>query len=136
MRDLAHLCSQRLRLIAKYSPAVTVAFTLVDDPKTSFIAWTTTPWTMPSNLALCVHPELSYIKIHDVERDHNYILCDKLLTCLYKDPAKAKKEKKYEVLETYKGTDLAGKEYVPLFPYFKERVSPASHESSRSTGLN
>ncbi|GAA5879032.1 hypothetical protein JCM3774_004476 [Rhodotorula dairenensis] len=104
-------------------PAVTVAFTLVNDPKTSFIAWTTTPWTMPSNLALCVHPDLGYVKIHDVERDANFILCDKLLSCLYKDPAKAKKEKKYEVLETYKGTDLVGMEYEPLFPYFKERYA-------------
>jgi isoleucyl-tRNA synthetase len=103
--------------------AVTVAFTLANDPKTSFIAWTTTPWTMPSNLALCVHPDLGYVKIHDVERDANFILCDKLLSCLYKDPVKAKKEKKYEVLETYKGTDLVGMEYEPLFPYFKERVS-------------
>ena len=78
---------------------------------------------MPSNLALCVHPDLGYVKIHDVERDANFILCDKLLSCLYKDPVKAKKEKKYEVLETYKGTDLVGMEYEPLFPYFKERVS-------------
>ncbi|POY75658.1 putative Isoleucine--tRNA ligase [Rhodotorula taiwanensis] len=104
-------------------PAITVAFTLVDDPKTSFLAWTTTPWTMPANLGLCVHPELTYVKIHDVERDANFILCDKLLSILYKDPVKAKKEKKFEVLETYKGTDLFGKEYVPLFPYFKERYA-------------
>ncbi|GJN91022.1 hypothetical protein Rhopal_004036-T1 [Rhodotorula paludigena] len=104
-------------------PAVTVAFTLVDDPKTSFLAWTTTPWTLPSNLALCVHPELSYVKIHDVERDANYILCDNLLSTLYKDVAKARKEKKFEVLEKYKGTDLVGKTYEPLFPYFKERYA-------------
>ncbi|GAA6052199.1 hypothetical protein JCM3770_000792 [Rhodotorula araucariae] len=102
-------------------PAVTVAFTLKDDPTTSFLAWTTTPWTLPSNLGLCVHPEFTYIKIHDVERDTHFILCDKLLGTLYKDPAKAKKEKKYTVVETYKGKDLVGKTYEPLFPYFKEK---------------
>lgn len=69
-----------------------------------------------------MHPELSYVKIHDVERDANYILCDNLLSTLYKDVAKARKEKKFEVLEKYKGTDLVGKTYEPLFPYFKERV--------------
>ncbi|BGP16782.1 hypothetical protein JCM10213_002176 [Rhodosporidiobolus nylandii] len=102
-------------------PAVTVAFTLLDDPSTSLLAWTTTPWTLPSNLGLCVHPELTYIKIHDKERDANFVLCDKLLSTLYKDAAKAKKEKKYEVLATYKGTDLVGWKYEPLFPYFKEK---------------
>ncbi|KAM0753633.1 isoleucine-tRNA ligase [Meredithblackwellia eburnea MCA 4105] len=102
-------------------PAVTIAFTLKNDPKTALLAWTTTPWTLPSNLALCVHPELTYVKIHDKEKDRNFILCDKLLTALYKDPAKAKKDKKYELLETYKGKDLAGWTYEPLFPYFYEQ---------------
>ncbi|GAA5973857.1 hypothetical protein JCM11641_003196 [Rhodosporidiobolus odoratus] len=102
-------------------PAVTVAFTLRDDPTTALLAWTTTPWTLPSNLGLCVHPELTYVKIHDKERDRNYVLCDKLLSTLYKDAVKAKKEKKYEVLATYKGTDLVGWTYEPLFPYFKEK---------------
>lgn len=111
---------------------VTVAFTLIDDPTTAFLAWTTTPWTLPSNLALCVHPELTYIKIHDVERDTNFILCDQLLATLYKDAAKAKKEKKYTVLATYKGSELEGMKYVPLFNYFTAAVSIIS---SRFTSL-
>jgi isoleucyl-tRNA synthetase len=45
-------------------PSVIVTFPLVDDPKTAFLAWTTTPWTLPSNLALCVHPEFDYVKIN------------------------------------------------------------------------
>ncbi|TNY21876.1 putative ILS1-isoleucyl-tRNA synthetase [Rhodotorula diobovata] len=102
-------------------PAVTVAFTLTEDPTTSFLAWTTTPWTLPSNLGLCVHPDFTYLKIHDAERDANFILCDKLLGTLYRDAAKAKKEKKYTVVETFKGKDLVGKTYEPLFPYFKEK---------------
>ncbi|GAA5837845.1 hypothetical protein JCM11251_004675 [Rhodosporidiobolus azoricus] len=104
-------------------PAITVAFTLVDDPTTALLAWTTTPWTLPSNLGLCVHPDLTYVKIHDAGKDRNFVLCDKLLSTLYKDPAKAKKEKKYEVLQTYKGTDLVGWKYEPLFPYFKEKYA-------------
>lgn len=105
------------------APTVTVAFKLISDPSTALLAWTTTPWTLPTNLALCVHPDFTYIKIHDKERDTNFILCEKLLSTLYKDAAKAKKEKKYEVLETYKGKDLVGLQYEPLFNYFKEKVS-------------
>ena len=72
---------------------VTVAFPLVDDPKTSLLAWTTTPWTLPSNLGLCVHPDYTYLKIHDTERDQNFIIHEKLLRTLFKDPKKAKYKK-------------------------------------------
>ena len=44
-------------------PAVTVSFPLDDQPNVNMVAWTTTPWTLPSNLALCVHPDLTYVKI-------------------------------------------------------------------------
>lgn len=44
-------------------PSVIVTFPLLDEPKVSLVAWTTTPWTLPSNLALCVNPELIYIKL-------------------------------------------------------------------------
>jgi isoleucyl-tRNA synthetase len=98
-------------------PAVTIAFPLVDDPSTSLLAWTTTPWTLPSNLALCVHPELTYIKIHDEEHNTNYILCDQLLGTLYKDPKKAK----FKKLTSYKGAEMKGWRYVPLFEYFTEQ---------------
>lgn len=98
-------------------PAVTVAFPLVDDPKTSLLAWTTTPWTLPSNLALCVHPEYTYIKIHDEARDENFILHEKLLRTLYKDPKKAK----YKKLGQFQGADMKGWRYVPLFEYFTDQ---------------
>ncbi|KZT54228.1 hypothetical protein CALCODRAFT_485740 [Calocera cornea HHB12733] len=98
-------------------PAVTVAFTLVDDAKTSLLAWTTTPWTLPSNLAVCVHPDFTYIKIHDEERDENYILYEGLLKTLYKDPKKAK----FKKLGQFKGSDMKGWRYVPLFDYFTEQ---------------
>lgn len=106
-------------LIATF--AVTVAFPLVDDPATSLLAWTTTPWTLPSNLALCVHPDFTYIKIHDAEKDQNFILHENLLSTLYKDPKKAK----YKKLGQFQGSDMKGWRYIPLFEYFTEQVNIA-----------
>ncbi|KAJ2917778.1 hypothetical protein MD484_g2625, partial [Candolleomyces efflorescens] len=98
-------------------PAVTVAFPLVDDPKTSLLAWTTTPWTLPSNLGLCVHPDYTYLKIHDTERDQNFIIHEKLLRTLFKDPKKAK----YKKIAQFQGSDMKDWRYVPLFEYFTEK---------------
>ncbi len=98
-------------------PAVTVSFPLVDDPTTALLAWTTTPWTLPTNLALCVHPDFDYVKIFDEERQMHYILLDKLLTTLYKDPKKAK----FKKIATFKGKTLEGTRFVPLFDYFVEK---------------
>lgn len=98
-------------------PAITVSFPLVDDPTTSLLAWTTTPWTLPSNLGLCVHPDFSYVKIHDEDKGVNYILCEKLLGTLYKDPKKAK----FKKIATFKGSNMKGWRYVPLFEYFVEQ---------------
>lgn len=103
---------------------VTIAFPLVDDPKTSLLAWTTTPWTLPSNLGLCVHPEFNYIKIHDETRDENFVILEELLTTLYKDPKKAK----FRKLGSFKGVDMKGWRYQPLFEYFTDQVS--SHDQA------
>ena len=80
-------------------PAVTVSFPLVSDPDTSLLAWTTTPWTLPSNIALAVHPELEYVKLRDEPSGRTYILMEKLLGTLYKDVKKAK----FKILERFKG---------------------------------
>ncbi|KAL9711554.1 isoleucine--tRNA ligase [Leucoagaricus gongylophorus] len=98
-------------------PAVTVSFPLVDDPTVSMLAWTTTPWTLPSNLALCVHPDFTYIKIHDQERNQSFIIQKDLLKTLYKDPKKAK----YKMLGQFLGADMKGWRYVPLFEYFTDQ---------------
>ncbi|KAF8322304.1 hypothetical protein DL93DRAFT_2106240 [Clavulina sp. PMI_390] len=98
-------------------PAVTVSFPLVDDPKTSLLAWTTTPWTLPSNLALCVHPDFNYIKIQDEEKNQNFILFEGLLSTLYKDPKKAK----FKKLATFKGSEMKGWRYQPMFDYFTDK---------------
>ena len=101
---------------------VTVAFPLVDDPKTSLLAWTTTPWTLPSNLALCVHPDYNYIKIYDEERRQNYILLESRLVAVYKDPKKAKIKK----VGLFSGEDMRGWRYDPMFEYFTEKVRKMS----------
>lgn len=95
-------------------PTVVVSFPLVEDPKTSLLAWTTTPWTLPSNLALAVNPDFDYVKILDEEFGQQYILLEQLLRTLYKDPKKAK----FKILDRMKGSDLKGKQYVPIFNYF------------------
>lgn len=97
-------------------PAVTIGFPLVDDENTWLVAWTTTPWTLPSNIALAVHPELEYVKIFDEDKQRHYILLEQLLKTLYKKPAAAK----YKVVEKIKGKDLAGLKYKPIFDYFYE----------------
>ncbi|KAH7108565.1 tRNA synthetases class I-domain-containing protein [Auriculariales sp. MPI-PUGE-AT-0066] len=98
-------------------PAVTVAFPLVEDETTSLLAWTTTPWTLPSNLAICVNPDMTYVKVYDEDRKRNFILHENLLKTVWKDPKKAK----IKILEKYKGIDLKGKRYVPIFDYFVEK---------------
>ncbi|KAK1028072.1 isoleucine--tRNA ligase [Friedmanniomyces endolithicus] len=83
----------------------------------SFVAWTTTPWTLPSNVALCAHPEYEYLLVLDNETDHVYIMLEAGLKVLYKDPKKAKDKFRTLPLKL-KGADLAGIRYKPLFNYF------------------
>ncbi|RMZ75327.1 hypothetical protein DV737_g5335, partial [Chaetothyriales sp. CBS 132003] len=97
-------------------PAVVVSFPLEEDPTTSLLAWTTTPWTLPSNLALAVNPNFEYIKFLDKESGNQYIMVESLLGTLYKDPKKAK----VQIVEKIKGSDLKGKRYKPLFDYFAD----------------
>ena len=93
-------------------PAITVRFRLVDAPDTSILAWTTTPWTLPSNLALAVGPDIAYVKVRD--GDQTYILARDRLSAYYKNADD------YELLEELPGADLVGRVYEPLFPYFAE----------------
>ncbi|CAF1408196.1 unnamed protein product [Adineta steineri] len=93
-------------------PAVWVSFPLTLDPTVKLVAWTTTPWTLPSNLALCVNPNSNYVKILDKAKNEVFILMEKRVADLYKKPDA------YQVLETFKGSTLKGMHYTPLFPYF------------------
>ncbi|MDR2435443.1 MAG: isoleucine--tRNA ligase, partial [Treponema sp.] len=82
---------------------------------TYLLAWTTTPWTLPSNLALVLGPDIDYALIKD-GGDH-YILAEARLS------ACCKSEAEYEIVGRYKGADLLGIEYEPLFPYFKDAAA-------------
>jgi len=79
-----------------------------------FLAWTTTPWTLPSNVALCVNPDETYCKVKAAD-GYTYYMAEALLDKVLGKLAKEEGEKAYEVLETYKGTDLEHKAYEPLF---------------------
>ncbi len=85
-----------------------VKFELVDEPKTFLLAWTTTPWTLPGNVALAVNPKIEYLKVK-IEKDF-FILAKERLVAL--------KDQKHEVAETLKGSDLIGKKYKPVFDYY------------------
>ena len=79
-----------------------------------FLAWTTTPWTLPSNVALCVNPDDTYIKVKAAD-GYTYYLAEALADKVLSPLAKEEGQKAYEVLETYKGKDLEYKEYEPLY---------------------
>ena len=83
------------------------------DEDAYFLAWTTTPWTLPSNIALCVNPNDTYVKVKAAD-GYTYYLAQALLDTVLGDLAKDGKPA-YEILETMKGTDLEYKEYEPLY---------------------
>jgi len=131
-------------------PAVMVAFPIKDDPEgASLVAWTTTPWTLPSNLALCVNPGFTYVRVRNPATGAIYIVAEARLASLPgavpkpkkagggkgKDGTKGKEgaaegegagvaaaaaDGGFEVLQKFLGTELVGKRYEPLFPYFAE----------------
>jgi len=95
-------------------PALTVRFKS-DDGKVSYLAWTTTPWTLPSNLALSVHPELTYLEIEEKKTGEHLVLGKDRIAAYYKSP------EEYSVVREMLGKELEGKGYQPLFPYFASR---------------
>jgi isoleucyl-tRNA synthetase len=112
-------------------PAVVVNFPLISDPNVSLLAWTTTPWTLPSNLALCVNSTFTYVKIVDKTRQNKvFILLEKRLAQLFPEVSKAdctdeRKAELYEVVERMTGDKLVGLKYTPIFNYFKEEYPNA-----------
>lgn len=97
-------------------PAVTVGFNVVGQDKTQLVAWTTTPWTLPSNLALCVNPTFEYVKIYDENKDRYFILLESLIKTLYKKP----NNEKFKIVKKIPAKELVGLKYEPLFPYFTD----------------
>ncbi len=91
-------------------PAITIRFKLRDEENSYILAWTTTPWTLPSNLALAVGPEVDYVKVKD--GDEFFYLAENRLGAYYRETP--------EIVWRGKGADLAGRRYEPLFNYFAE----------------
>ena len=85
---------------------VYVKFAVKDKPNTYFIAWTTTPWTLPSNAALTVNPEFDYVEIVPKDSEEHYIMAENLVSRLFED---------YEIVSRFKGKELEFVEYEPLF---------------------
>jgi len=95
-------------------PSVTIKFAKKGESNTYFLAWTTTPWTLVSNLGLTVHPELIYVKVK--VGDTFYYMAEGLLKNVFKE------EDAPEIIEKYTGKDLEGMDYDPLFPYFEKHA--------------
>ncbi len=108
----SHEVAQGYKLVKERSAIV--RFKLKDEDA-YFLAWTTTPWTLPSNVALCVNPEETYCKVKAAD-GYTYYMAQALLdSVLGKLGNKEEGIAPYEVLESFKGKDLERKEYEPLF---------------------
>ncbi|MBI2580210.1 isoleucine--tRNA ligase [Candidatus Woesearchaeota archaeon] len=93
-------------------PAITTMFQLKESPNRYLLAWTTTPWTTPGNVALAVHPDVTYAVVEDSAGAHpgkQFILANDLVGKYFKNPV---------IVQNMQGTELEGKEYAPLFDYF------------------
>lgn len=93
--------------------SITIKFKMKDE-EAYFLAWTTTPWTLPSNLALAVNPKLKYLFVEDKSDGTVYILAKELLNKYFKESSE------YKIVKEVFGENLKGKEYEPLFPYFED----------------
>ncbi len=92
-----------------------VKFKAKDEDNTYFLAWTTTPWTLPSNLGLVVNPEVDYVKVS--YEGQNLIMAEALVDTVF-----ANKEGEHPVLERFKGKALEYREYEPLYPYAEGKI--------------
>lgn len=101
-------------------PAVVVAFPVLDidsQENTSLVIYTTTPWTLPSNLLIAVNAAFEYVKILDEKSANHYILLEDCLSVLYKDPKNAK----YKIVEKILGKDMIGWKYKTVYECFTEK---------------
>lgn len=94
-------------------PAVTVALPIINDKdNASLLVWTTTPWTLPSNLAACVNPILEYSRVNQVSTSKVYVMQTGRIETVFRNDD-------YQILETFPGAKLKDIEYEPIFDYFK-----------------
>ena len=116
-------------------PSIVVKFPLKNNVTRNLLAWTTTPWTLPSNLALCTSENMSLVEVHlfdddkkEMDMTKTYIASERFFKTFFdKSKKKKKKEKekmvKYEIVNRLTGKDIEGLEYVPLYPFFVGNVA-------------
>ncbi|MFA6525795.1 MAG: isoleucine--tRNA ligase [Candidatus Buchananbacteria bacterium] len=103
--------------------SATAKFELVDEPGTYVLAWTTTPWTLPANVALAVNPEKTYFKIKlDTEEPDKK---DRLFILIKDNRLMALEPYGFKIIEEFSGQSLVGKKYRPLFPYYESAEAKA-----------
>jgi len=104
---------------SRQDPAITVGFAIDQGPLAGshFLVWTTTPWTLPSNQAVAVHPEVTYVDVKAPD-GNRYVLAQARLAAYARELGEEP-----EVLGTYTGSDLIGMRYLPPFPYFMESAN-------------
>ncbi len=98
--------------------SVTAKFELIDEPNTFVLAWTTTPWTLPGNVALAINKDIEYVKVEVVSSTEQavsrFILSKERMKDVLKD-------KEYKIVDEFKGEKLVGKSYKPVFNYFADK---------------
>merc|ERR1719203_1024139 len=99
-------------------PSIIVQFERTDKPKSFILAWTTTPWTLPSNVGLCVNPELTYLRVKKKDDGIEWLLGKDRFDWVCSS-IKKNKEKDFEILEEIVGEKLVGIPYRPLFEYLR-----------------
>lgn len=123
--------------------SVTAKFELVDEPGTYVLAWTTTPWTLPGNVALAIHSEAVYCKVKSkkskveseiknakLKDDEVYILAKERIEDVFKG-------EEYEIIKEFKGSELVGKSYKPIFDYYtKTEILSGRGYGSKIYGVN
>lgn len=102
-------------------PAVTVKLKLKDDPTTSLLVWTTTPWTLPSNLAAAVNPDFTYAKVKPEGSSESFIVLEKLIPNIFK-------KQKVTIEKKFTGKELEGTRYTQIIPTFAGKITPAMHQ--------
>ncbi len=102
-------------------PSITIKFKVAGEEKTYLLAWTTTPWTLPANVALAVNPDEIYVKAYFTDTGESFIFADKLTSSVLRDflPLLTDGDVPFEIVEKMKGSQLVGMEYEPLYPLSK-----------------
>lgn len=109
-------------------PSVYVRFPLVDQPQRSLVVWTTTPWTLPSNQFVAIHPELTYRVVVDPDTGDELVLADSLV-----ETVAQKSKRQFETLGTLAGTELLGLRYTPPFETYAQHASEVGTLQDGST---